>query len=153
VTNWAEGYESEQGPDTAAFPSGLSMAPFTWKFLQEELAMELVAGFVGVSQDEETLAVRPAIGWAVRDMEPERSHEEREREKRAISAPHMKAVNLIAGRLSGSGSLTAVAVKALVDRIEQLGKGAGVPLACAIAGGFASAKDRPYSPLSVRIAV
>ena len=29
--------------------------------------MEFLGGFVGVGQDEETLAVRPEIGWAVRE--------------------------------------------------------------------------------------
>ena len=29
--------------------------------------MELVAGFVGMAQNPETLAIRPEIGWAVRD--------------------------------------------------------------------------------------
>jgi hypothetical protein len=69
VTTWAKGLESKHGggPGTADFPSGLSTAPFKWKALHVEFAMEFVAGFVGVSQDEKTLAVRPAIGWAVRD--------------------------------------------------------------------------------------
>lgn len=48
------------------FPSGLSIAPFLWKYLGRDLKMELVAGFVAVSQDPTTLGVRPAIGWAVR---------------------------------------------------------------------------------------
>jgi hypothetical protein len=29
--------------------------------------MEFLGGFVGIGQDEATLAVRPAVGWAVRD--------------------------------------------------------------------------------------
>ncbi|HLM72409.1 MAG TPA: hypothetical protein VK459_06955 [Polyangiaceae bacterium] len=31
--------------------------------------MELLGGFVGVAQDADTLALRPAIGWAVRDAD------------------------------------------------------------------------------------
>src|SRR5262249_42657486 len=46
-------------------PSGLSSAPFVWNYLGKEIPMELLAGFVGVSQDRETLGLRPAIGWAV----------------------------------------------------------------------------------------
>ena len=44
----------------------MSQAPFTWDYLDTELPMELLGGFVGVSQGED-LAVRPAIGWAVQD--------------------------------------------------------------------------------------
>jgi hypothetical protein len=65
VSSWRGGY----GPTPEAFPTGLSIAPFIWKYLGTPLPMELVAGFVGVSQDAETLAVRPAIGWAVRDAQ------------------------------------------------------------------------------------
>ncbi|WP_438009703.1 DUF4419 domain-containing protein [Sorangium sp. So ce321] len=50
-----------------AFPKGLSLAPFTWTVLGERFSMELLGGFVGVSQDPQTWALRPAIGWAVRD--------------------------------------------------------------------------------------
>lgn len=32
--------------------------------------MELVAGFVGIAQDAATLAIRPAIGWGVRQDVP-----------------------------------------------------------------------------------
>lgn len=56
-------------PSFDAFPSGLSIAPFLWSYLGTKIPMELVAGFVGISQDPETLAVRPAIGWAVRDAQ------------------------------------------------------------------------------------
>jgi hypothetical protein len=63
VSSWRGGY----GPEPAAFPTGLSIAPFIWQYLGTSLPMEFVAGFVGVSQDTTTLAVRPAIGWAVRD--------------------------------------------------------------------------------------
>jgi hypothetical protein len=63
VQSWRNGY----GPEPSAFPSGLSIAPFIWKYLGRELPMEFVAGFVAVSQDPATLGVHPAIGWAVRD--------------------------------------------------------------------------------------
>jgi len=53
---------------TDQFPSGLARAPFKWRILERRTSdMELVAGFVGVRQDRETLAVRPEIGWAVID--------------------------------------------------------------------------------------
>jgi hypothetical protein len=47
------------------FPSGMSLAPFVWKYLGTRIPMKFFAGFAGVSQDPETLAVRPSIGWAV----------------------------------------------------------------------------------------
>jgi hypothetical protein len=31
--------------------------------------MQFLAGFVGIKQDEESLALRPEIGWAVREVE------------------------------------------------------------------------------------
>jgi hypothetical protein len=48
-------------------PHGLSMAPFTWDYLSKVFDMEFLGGFVGVAQNSETLALRPEIGWAVRE--------------------------------------------------------------------------------------
>jgi hypothetical protein len=62
------GWRSGGGPRPSQFPSGLAIAPFTWDYFGQRLAMEFVAGFAGVSQDD-SLAVRPAIGWAVRDAQ------------------------------------------------------------------------------------
>ena len=55
------------GPGLADLPSGLSRAPFRWHFLDQTVDMELLGGFVGVAQDRETLAVKPEIGWVVRE--------------------------------------------------------------------------------------
>ena len=57
----------ELGPTLEAFPGGLSKAPFRWEYLGRPFDMEFLAGFVGVAQDPETLALRPEIGWAVRE--------------------------------------------------------------------------------------
>jgi hypothetical protein len=59
---------SRPGPEANEFPSGLSRVDFLWDYLGTEIPMELLAGFVGVSQDPRTLALRPAIGWAVREV-------------------------------------------------------------------------------------
>jgi hypothetical protein len=68
VVKWTESMADwAQGPDTTAFSSGLSTVPFVWKYLGAKLPMELLAGFVGVHQDPDSLALRPAQGWAVRD--------------------------------------------------------------------------------------
>jgi hypothetical protein len=53
------------GPTESEFGSGLVAAPLAWLHLSETIEMDLLSGFVGVSQDPETLTVRPAIGWAV----------------------------------------------------------------------------------------
>ena len=59
------------GVTTSSFPSGTVSTPFTWQYLQEELEMYFYAGFLGVSQDKKSLALRPVIGWAVADKERE----------------------------------------------------------------------------------
>jgi len=68
ATKWAEGLgRFHGGPNDGCFPTGLSKAPFIWDYLRTKIPMEFIGGFVGVSQDPETLAVRPAIGWAVKE--------------------------------------------------------------------------------------
>ena len=49
------------------FPSGLSKAPFRWNYLDRFFDMEFLVGSVGVAQDQETLTLRPELGWAVRE--------------------------------------------------------------------------------------
>ena len=60
----SEGFDLTLG----AFGEGLSRAPLTWKYYGDELKMDIVAGFVGMSQHPRTLCVRPEVGWAVRDL-------------------------------------------------------------------------------------
>lgn len=62
-------WRNGDGPEPEEFPTGLAIAPFTWDYLGRKLPMDFVAGFVAVSLDTATLAVRPAQGWAVRDAE------------------------------------------------------------------------------------
>jgi hypothetical protein len=52
---------------TEQLPSSLSKVPFVWNYLDEEFRMEFLAGFVGFTQDAESLRLRPKIGWAVRE--------------------------------------------------------------------------------------
>lgn len=63
-----EDASGENGPTSSQFPWGLSRAPFVWHYYSTDIPMEFVGGFVGVSQNPVTMAVRPAIGWAVRKM-------------------------------------------------------------------------------------
>ncbi|MGC4047082.1 MAG: DUF4419 domain-containing protein [Armatimonas sp.] len=53
------------GMTSHVLPSSLSVAPFIWKYSGSKLSMKFVAGFVGASQDRETFAIRPEIGWAI----------------------------------------------------------------------------------------
>lgn len=60
-------------PKLRDLPSGLAATPFTWRLLDGERPMQLVAGFVGVCRaPEDPEAVKPAIGWAVTPAAPER---------------------------------------------------------------------------------
>lgn len=52
---------------TKMFPSGLSKAKFIWDYFDTKYNMEFLAGFVGVSQDKKSLALRPEISWVVMD--------------------------------------------------------------------------------------
>ncbi len=42
-----------------------SSVPLLWRYVADEVAMNLLAGFIGVGQHPSSLAVRPEIGWAV----------------------------------------------------------------------------------------
>jgi hypothetical protein len=55
------------GPTEEFLPSGMSWVPFLWKYLANEYRMQFVAGFAGVAQDRQTLALSPELGWAVRE--------------------------------------------------------------------------------------
>ncbi len=50
-----------------SIPLGLSRAPLTFHVGETSHPMDLIGGFMGIAQDPATLALRPAIGWAVRD--------------------------------------------------------------------------------------
>lgn len=58
--------DDRKGPTSTQFPWGLSRAPLVWHYCLTDIRMEFLGGFVGVSQNQATMAVRPAIGWAVR---------------------------------------------------------------------------------------
>lgn len=62
-------HDFAQGPTIEQFPGGLSKALFRWHYLDRTFDMEFLGGFVGVAQDPETLALRPEIGWTVREAE------------------------------------------------------------------------------------
>lgn len=56
------------GANIHAMPKGLSCAPFVWHYHGKEFSMKFIAGFMGVEQDPDTLALRPGIGWVVAEQ-------------------------------------------------------------------------------------
>lgn len=60
------------GPQTDAFPPSLCSVPFTWHYYGNDLPMQFLGGFVGTSQNPDTLEVRPALGWGVADRNDSR---------------------------------------------------------------------------------
>jgi hypothetical protein len=64
-------FETGEGFTTWDAPPGLSRVPFTWRDARtgRERQMEAIGGLVGVTQDPQTLALRPKLGWAVREAE------------------------------------------------------------------------------------
>jgi hypothetical protein len=77
IKNWQTGNFTARNPllddlggqmSTNLLPGGVSQVPFRcrWPGRDEDAAMEFLGGFVGVTQDAATLALRPKLGWAVR---------------------------------------------------------------------------------------
>jgi hypothetical protein len=64
-------FETGEGFQTLNAPSGLSRVPFLWRdaATRRERRMEAIGGLVGVTQDPRTLALRPKVGWAVREAD------------------------------------------------------------------------------------
>lgn len=58
---------SFDGATSGDFPSGLCTTPFIWSYLGQEVPMRFEAGLIGIQQHATTLALRPTIGWCVRD--------------------------------------------------------------------------------------
>ena len=56
-----------RGIRTSRFHHGVRAIPFTWQYHGVDLPMHFFAGFMGSSQHQTSLAIRPEIGWAVCD--------------------------------------------------------------------------------------
>ncbi|XP_077977172.1 uncharacterized protein LOC144432769 [Glandiceps talaboti] len=67
LSKWSEDLKPFRrgGLRTDIIPSGLSAAPYIWEYFDESFKMKFIGGFMGVSQDTESLALRPELGWAV----------------------------------------------------------------------------------------
>lgn len=68
VESWQDRNRFCAGPNTDDFTIGLSQVPFIWEYYGQNLQMQFLGGFVGLSQDNESCAISPAIGWAVSDV-------------------------------------------------------------------------------------
>ena len=66
LTSWQE-LRPFSGVTTGCFPLGVVSTPFKWLYFETEYAMCFYAGFMTVTQDHDSLAIRPEIGWAVAD--------------------------------------------------------------------------------------
>ena len=64
---WHEKAEDLVGVTHDGFPPGVVSTPFTWQSVNQTYPMHFFAGFMAVTQDPATLAIRPEIGWAVAD--------------------------------------------------------------------------------------
>ena len=65
-----ERWDDPQGVGFGAVPSCFTSAPLTVFWGSKKTPMRLVGGLMGVTQDEQSLAVQPECGWAVIYEEP-----------------------------------------------------------------------------------
>lgn len=68
--HFSERWDNPQGEGIGAVPSCLTSIPLTVIAKTKEIQMRLVGGLMGVTQDDETLAVAPECGWALIYEEP-----------------------------------------------------------------------------------
>lgn len=57
------------GIPPTAFPNGISQASFSLNTLDGESQLELIAGFIGVGQNQENGCLHPEIGWGIRNQD------------------------------------------------------------------------------------
>eukprot|EP00737_Agarophyton_chilense_P000504 gb/GEZJ01000562.1/.p1 GENE.gb/GEZJ01000562.1/~~gb/GEZJ01000562.1/.p1 ORF type:complete len:308 (-),score=44.87 gb/GEZJ01000562.1/:588-1511(-) len=53
------------GPNPKEFPQIVSTVAVKWRYFGSEFPLRFHAGYLGMSQDQSTLALRPYIGWVV----------------------------------------------------------------------------------------
>jgi hypothetical protein len=165
MTAWTRGLEGYDGGGAtpSEIPSGLSSVPFRWSFphVDRVLPMEFLGGFAGVAQNEGSLAVRPAIGWAVRNaVGPAEAREASEDsaqdpcEDLALVGARLGAkTTLIAGRMTGDVSLTLDQAIDLCSQMDPLEELVGAPLAFIPVGNLATAAAFPELPRALRFVV
>ena len=67
---WLSLPPSRRGPGRDDFPSSPAKVPFLWQFRDAHFEMEFIGGLLGISQDSQSLRLRPEIGWAIREARP-----------------------------------------------------------------------------------
>jgi hypothetical protein len=55
-----------EGVTDSQLPASASQVPFVWEYLETKFNYQFIAGVLTVAQDKESRAIRPRIGWAVR---------------------------------------------------------------------------------------
>jgi hypothetical protein len=68
--HFRERWDNPQGEGVGAVPSCMTSVPLTVIAGSRKVPMRLVGGLMGVTQDDETLAVAPECGWAIIYEEP-----------------------------------------------------------------------------------
>jgi hypothetical protein len=91
-----------QGIRSDCLPSGLSQVPFVLDGKGGRRRMEFVSGVVGVTQDGTTRALRPKIGWAVREA-PELDQLLLELSAHEVTPP--LEASIVSERLRGADSM------------------------------------------------
>lgn len=86
-------------------PPAISRVPFYWIQEEHTYAMELVAGLVGVSQDEDTFEVRPKFGWAVRVLPTYERAVDTFRKRGTYYPPNAAGIRAAGKRLPNIGHL------------------------------------------------
>jgi hypothetical protein len=149
VTTWAQGMGDPfgGGPKHGSIPVGLSLAPFEWRCLDQSFPMELLGGFVGVAQDAGTLALRPVIGWAVRDADALAPSLPLPR----LDAVEARGVAVIAGRISRAASFTTEEALHLAAQVTAIGARLGVALQSILLDG--APPPIPYTPIAARLVI
>ncbi|OAI48435.1 hypothetical protein AYO44_06890 [Planctomycetaceae bacterium SCGC AG-212-F19] len=59
--------KSFEGITDPCLPSSASQVPFVWEYLKKEYDYQFLAGVLTIEQDKDSRAIRPRIGWAVRE--------------------------------------------------------------------------------------
>jgi hypothetical protein len=55
-----------RGITDSQLPSSASQVPFVWEYLGKPFDYQFLAGVLTIEQNKESRAIRPRIGWAVR---------------------------------------------------------------------------------------
>ena len=59
--------DPDLGPQWTSLPSGLSKAPVTWSYYGQEIPLEFLSGFVGMTFNDGV--AKPVVGWSVVELD------------------------------------------------------------------------------------